>query len=128
MDAWKWYAASAIYATRFRDRPDECPLVEERLYLVNATTHEEASDKAIEFAKAEEMSEYRLEFDGLPAKQEFIGIRKVTVVSAHVTDGSNDVSVIRSGFEASYSYFELRDASDLTKLVAGEPVTLTYKE
>jgi hypothetical protein len=121
-----WYAASAIFVTRLRDRPKECPQAEERVYLVEADSDDEALSKARAFAKDEEIDGYDFEYDGVAAREEFVGLRKVISVRRHCKDLSKDDGSIADGCEATFSYFALRSEDELTRLVEGDTVGLTY--
>ena len=123
----KWYAASAIIVTRLKDAPDECPLIEERVYLIRAPDDDNACEKANAFAKQEEEAEFQFEYDGRPAREQFMGIRKLITIRSHVNDTRLHADEPRDGSELTFSYFQLQDKNDLQALVDGDPVRILYK-
>ena len=115
-DKQRWYAASALFVTRWRDAPDECPLVEERVYLVQAAGDDAALEKAICFAKQEEPSDYRFTFADRAAREEFVGIRKLISVRPHV-NAARDADDLSDGCELTFTFFELQSRDDLQALI-----------
>ena len=116
------YAAHLILAVRFRDKPQKTIPCYENVVLVDATGGEEAMDKARELGSEAAADEF--EWDGRPARWEFVGVRKLIECR---TPGSAD-NRLGAGTEVTYSQLVLASEEDLQKLVAGESVTVTYEE
>jgi hypothetical protein len=102
--------------------PDECPLIEERVYLIRATDDDEAWEKANAFAKQEKMADFGFEYDGRPAREEFMGIRKFITIRSHMNDVGPHADEPRDGRELTFSFFQLQDKNDLQALVDGDAV------
>jgi hypothetical protein len=116
------YAAHLILAVRFRDKSQKSIPCYENVVLVYASDDEEAMRRAREFGADAAADEF--EWDGRPARWEFVGVRKLIECR---TPRSAD-NRLGAGTEVTYSQLVLASEEDLQKLVAGEPVTVSYEE
>lgn len=122
-----WYTASIIIAIRPRDEPNNDFLVHENLLLIEAPTASEAIVAARKLGEEEATLDDDLTIDGLPAVREFIGVRKVVIVSnPHPMNQDQDRPV--GGTEVSYSVYRVSDRSALQRLASGESVEVEYLE
>jgi Domain of unknown function (DUF4288) len=122
-----WYAASAIVVTKLGSgEQDEYP-VYENVYLIEASSPDEALQKADAIGRANDIDDPSLTLNGLPARDCFVGIRKlITVVNP--CSGEPDKERPYHGTEVTYARYTLRSEDDIKKLTQGEPVSLTYEE
>ena len=120
----EWYVASAIYVTRTRREPKRGLFVEERFLLVCSESSDQALKKATELAKGQQLRDESLEYDGEPAKEEFVGIRKLISVAPNPL--SSSPGTLHDGCELTYSFYTLRTEDDIQKLVDGSSVHITY--
>lgn len=117
-----WYIAHIIMFVRFKDGNQGKYPVWENLILIEASSGEEAWEKAELRAKEDEGdSQGSFTWDGRPATWVFAGIRKL-ITCGHRGERPT------SGTEVSYSEFEVATEEVLQKLVRGETVELTYVE
>jgi len=118
----KWYAAHAILYFQLTDGPQDRFQVYENVFLVRAESHDEARDKAEQFARrAEGDDSGSLREGDRPARRVFGSIRKVVSVSHEGPEGQ-----IGDGDEVTYSEFVLADRAALDKLIKAEDVELLY--
>ncbi len=118
----KWYAASIIIGIKYKDgEQDTYPFIE-NVVLIQASSDDEAYEKASKRALA-----YEGDADGTfcwgdrPANAVFAGIRKVI----ECVDSDSQPS---DGTEITYSMMEV-DSEDLfQKLINGKPVPILYEE
>ncbi len=113
------FAVHTLLAVRVEGTTD-IP-VYENVLLIQAADGEDAERRATEIASLEEEEVFR--WDGKPARLEFVGIRKVIECQPFGT-----AKRIGSGAELTYSVLAVASEADLKKLVAGDPVTVTYSE
>jgi len=118
------YAAHLIMAVRYRDHPRETIPLYENVLLVYADTDDEAMRQACALGRAEAAeTDESFRWNGHPARWEFVGVRKLITCQPH---GLSDR--IGHGAELTYSLMVVRSEADLKKLVAGDPVEITYHE
>ena len=121
-----WYAASIVMA--IRPKSGYLPggiSVHENVVLFEAGSPEAAAGKATQYAKAEQGAHDDLMVNDEPAEMLFVGIRKLVNIS-NPHPASLDDDPPRERTEVTYSEFELKDETELKKLVAGQDVTVTY--
>jgi hypothetical protein len=124
-----WYCAHAIFYFELRDEPQDSYLIWENVYLVEASSDEEALSKAEKYAKTEEASgSDTLTLNDKPCRYKLAGIRKLITVSyiEEAVDKPNDVPV--SGAEVTYSELEVDTLDEVMKLAKGEMVEVLYRE
>lgn len=124
-----WYCAHAIFYFELKDEPQDSYVMWENVYLVEASTDDEARTKAEEYAKTEEAdSSDTLTLNDKPCRYKFAGIRKLITVSyiEKAPDKPDDVPV--SGAEVTYSEFEVDTLEEVLKLARGEFVEVLYRE
>ena len=116
------FAVHTLVAVRVdgREASEGIP-VYENVLLIQAADGDDAERRATEIAVLEEEEELR--WGGRPARLEFVGIRKVIECQPFGT-----AKRIGSGAELTYSVLAVASEADLKKLVAGDPVTVTYSE
>lgn len=117
-----WYAVHALIALRKEDASSPIP-VYENIFLVEAENVSKAKNIGTAFAMQEVSVEDELLVSGVPAKRDFLGIRKIVNVSnpEHM-DLDQDRPV--SGTEITYFEYEVDSNESLEKMVNGEPVWL----
>ena len=117
-----WYAASAIMFVKFKDGNQDTYPVWENVHLIEATTPEEAEEKAIRRAREEEGDDSgSFTWNKKPATWVFAGLRKLLSVS-HPDLDDNELD----GAEVTFSEFEVTTEADLDALVNGEDVKVLY--
>lgn len=102
-------------------------LVHENVVLVEASSSEEALDKARKIGEMGATLDDGLTINGVPASRIFAGIRKVTTVS-NPSPYNLDQDRPTDGTEITYSVFEVADEQILTALGSGDAVTIRYVE
>jgi hypothetical protein len=117
-----WYAASIVMCTRFKDgRQDKFP-VWENVILIQADSDDEALEKANKRGMDDEGdSSGTYYYEDRPATLVFSGIRKIIKTQDSETRPGD-------GTEITYSQMEVDSEGALSRLVKGEPVTLSYLE
>ncbi|MRR55060.1 MAG: DUF4288 domain-containing protein [Deltaproteobacteria bacterium] len=117
-----WFAASAIMFVKYKDGKQNGYPVWENVHLIEATTPEEAEQKAIKRAKEDEGdSSGSFVWNDRPATWMFAGIRKILAVSHPDLNGTQF-----DGAEVTFSEFEVTTEADLNALVNGEDVRILY--
>lgn len=117
-----WYAASAIMFVKYKDANQDTYPVWENVHLIEATTPEEAEEKAIRRAKENEGDASGSFFwNERPATWVFAGLRKLLTVSLP-DSGKNELD----GAEVTFSEFVVTTEADLNALVNGEDVQVRY--
>ena len=107
---------------RFKDGYQDRYPVWENYILVEATSPKEAWEKAAQRGREDEGdSQGSFTWEERPATWVFAGIRKVIRCEIPGVQPT-------SGMEMSYSEFEVATEDALQKLVAGDPVEVTYVE
>lgn len=99
----------------------------ENVFLVSANDEAEAmvvvEALAVEYEQVGDDSQ--LEVDGVAAEYRFAGIRKLISVAS---DAEVGVGLVGTGVEVTYSVFEVGSLADIERLVAGESVSVLYRE
>lgn len=117
-----WFAAHIVTVFRYRNRRQRKYHVWENVVLIEAATSKEAWEKAETIGKAEAAhDDPSLTINGIPARLEFAGIRKVVAVD----DPQDEIG---HGTEVTYNKFNVASKTDLEKLICGEPVPVEYEE
>ena len=118
----KWYAASIIISIKYKDgNQDAYPLME-NVVLIQASTDDEAYEKAAKRALAYEGdADDTFCWEDRPANAVFVGIRKmIECVDSDSQPGD--------GTEITYSMMEVDSENALKKLIDGESVAVLYEE
>lgn len=111
-----WYVAHVMIYTRFKDGNQNKYPVCENMYLVQASTEEEAYAKATALGQEEEGdADGTYHYEDRAAELVFAGIRKV------VTCANREQRPV-DGAELSYSMLEVTTADELKALSTGESV------
>ncbi|MDM8530551.1 DUF4288 domain-containing protein [Anaerolineales bacterium HSG25] len=116
-----WYTAHAIMYVKFKDgNQDKYPFWE-NIILIEATSSDEAFEKAEQRAKEDEGdSRGSFTHEGRPAIRLFAGLRRlVSCVDAEERPNH--------GTELTYSEMEVTSKADFEKLVNGESVMVLYE-
>lgn len=124
-----WYCAHAIFYFELKHEPQDSYSIWENVYLVEATTNDEAVSKAEKYAMIDEASSSdTLTLNDKPCWYKYAGIRKVITVSyiEEVADKPDDVPV--SGAEVTYSEFEVDTLDEVMRLAKGEMIDVLYRE
>lgn len=117
-----WYIAHIVMSVRFKDGKQDKYPVWENLVLFEATSEKEAWEKAeLRARRYEGDTQGSFRWEERPATWVFAGIRKV--IRCEIPEVQPT-----SGTEVSYSEFEVATEEALQKLVAGDPVEITYVE
>lgn len=121
-----WYAAHIITVFRYRDtqraRRQRKFHVWENIVLIEAASSEEAWRKAKEYGRKDAAHDDKTwRMNGVPAKLDYVGVRKlIDVVDPDTRPGH--------GTEVTYNKFNLSTRADLERLVNGDPVQVEYQE
>ena len=120
-----WYAAHIIMSVQFKNPEDQTSYpVWETIVLIQASTSEQAWDKAEQRGRDEETDgSDGFTWNRKPARWVFAGVRKVIECRS---DDEKDRPV--DGAEVSYSEMSVPDKESLTKLANGRPVSVQYEE
>lgn len=114
-----WYAASAIMFVKYKDGNQNNYPIWENVHLIEASTPEEAEEKAIKRAKEDEGdSSGSFKWEERPATWVFAGLRKLLTVDLEGREFD--------GAEITFSEFEVSTEVDLLALVNGEDVKVLY--
>lgn len=118
----KWYAASVLIYTKFKDEKQDMFPIWENIILISANTPEEALEKAKQRALQDQGdSSGTLECNGRPATWVFAGIRKL--IECEDLEKRPD-----DGTEITYNKLIIKKQKDFDKFLKGEPVTVYYEE
>lgn len=118
----KWYAASIIICIKYKDGNQGTYPLMENVVLIQASTDDEAYEKASKRALTYEGdADGTFCWDGRPANAVFGGIRKV--IECVDSDSPPD-----DGTEITYSMMEVDSEDTLKKLIDGESVAIVYEE
>lgn len=126
-----WFAAHAVYVFECIASPQTEFTVQENVLLVRARSSKAALAAATRLAKRDELVDASLTLDGEPARQRFLGIRKVVECASRASDrASKDGRVrdIRSGSEATYLSYRVANRADLRRLMQGKEAGVTIEE
>lgn len=122
-----WFSASAIVALRYRQGQQAEFPVFENVYLVSASSFEEATDKARELALANIVEDETLTLNDQPARMELVGIRKIIEVCSPITEEADPSKPVH-GAELTYSEYVVGSESDLASLAEGKSVPVLYAQ
>ena len=108
---------------QFKDGVQEKYPVWENVFLLNASSSEEAAQKAERIGKYRESnSDSFFTWEGRTAEWRYAGMRKlITVSNSNSVDNLPDDEA-----EITYSEFEVADYESLKKLADGQDVTIQY--
>jgi len=127
-DTANWYSVSVILFFRLRSGPAKQIRAMENVYLVKARSEKDARRYGEECGRAEAI-ENGVELDGKPADLVFGGVRKVVSCASNPKRrGQSEVFRMHNGVEATYSTFIVQGEKELSKLLRGDPVAVTYEE
>ncbi|TYQ30552.1 DUF4288 domain-containing protein [Pseudanabaena sp. UWO310] len=116
----KWYAAHAIMYVKFRDANQDKYPIWENIILIQASSNDEAWEKAKIRAKEDEDDESSENtWENRPAIFLLAGIRKIVLCM----DEENEPT---DGTEISYSQMELDSWDSLLKFLKGEMISIKY--
>jgi len=116
-----WYIAHAIMCVRYKDGNQNNFPIWENIILIDATSNDQAYEKAIVRAtKDEGDSGGSFTCDKRPACIVLAGIRKVIEVALPEED-------LCDGKELSYSQYEVNDEESVQKIARGETVAVLYE-
>jgi hypothetical protein len=119
-----WYAAHLITVFRYRNRRQRKFHVWENIALIEAASVDEAWEKAESLGREDTgHDDPSTTIDGIPARLEFAGVRKVIECSV---DGQGERP--GHGTEIAYNKFNVASRADLERLVKGDPVPVEYQE
>jgi len=126
-----WFAAHAVYVFELiRGRQSTFTIVENVL-LVRGRSAKAALAEATTVARREDSDDPSLTVDSKPARQRFLGIRKIVSCAADPFDASSadgQVQTIRSGMEATYLTYRVVGRAALRRLLAGKEAAVTLEE
>lgn len=126
-----WFAAHAVYVFELiRGRQSTFTIVE-NILMVRGRSAKEALAAARTVARREESHDPSLTIDGKPARQRLLGIRKVVACAADPFDATStdgQVSVMRSGTEATYLTYRVVGRAALKRLLDGKEADVTLEE
>lgn len=121
-----WYTANIVMAIKIIDQLDGELTVYENMVLFEASSMDEAFEKAQKYG-AEQILDESMTMNDLPARMSYAGIRKLVAISnPFPLDLDSDAPT--TGTEVTYSCFALSDKAALDKFIAGDKVEVTYVE
>ncbi len=121
-----WYGASIITTIIVKEGTQDVFPVFEDVYLIEAENREFAYEKAKNLGLQIQNADDTLQFNGIPAKCEFLGIRKLRSIYNGAETGDVDTSPPVSGAEITHSYFEISNKEDLKKFAEGKRINVDY--
>jgi hypothetical protein len=123
-----WYTASVLISIKPEDYTSGPIQVYENMYLVEASTADDAIKIAEELGRQEgSIDDDGLTIDGKPATRTYEGIRKLISISNPVPFNM-DGDPPTNGTEVTYALYQLADESAVAKLASGEEVEIVYIE
>jgi hypothetical protein len=119
-----WYCVHALFYFEYRDGNQDDYLVWENMYLIQATSPDEAKAKGeFQAMKTEKESEDdSLKLNERPARFKFAAIRKVV----ECQDLDEQTGRPTDGTEISYSEFMVSNKEDFSKLICASTATVDY--
>ncbi len=127
----RWYAAHAVYVFEVIDKKQQFFTVMENILLIRSRSPGAAQKAAFKIARKEDSGDTTLTVDNQPARQRFVGIRKVVACAADAFDESSEdgsVVSIQSGTEATYLTYRLESKRALTTWMNGSEIDVTFEE
>ncbi len=122
-----WYAVHAVQVFERRKAPRF--KVFENVYLVKARSPSEAKRQGAAYARVEARQSGSFEMDGQVGCLRFAGIRKVVWCASNpATLQPPEVDEMHNGTEATFLKFSLESKRDLTRFLAGRPVSVVREE
>ncbi len=122
-----WYAANIVNVIRVRNGTQGSYPIWEDVYLIEAATDEEAVRKAEALGKENESDDPSLTYDGVPARMEFVGVRKVVRVRNAFPAHPDEIQPT-NGTEITYSKYTVATEKDVARFASGEKVDTVYEE
>ena len=121
-----WYCAHVIMAVKLTAGNQKEFPVWENVLLLEADSGEAAEARATQIAREQEalLASSGMQYEGEPAREVFVGIRKTIEVSNSTDAPTGGLD----GSEATYSQFVVHDEDSLMRLARGEPVSVLYEE
>ena len=124
-----WYAAHSIMYVKFKDGNQDKYPIWENIILIEASSSDEAWDKAEIRAREDEDEDENPRgesfWEGRPFKFVFAGIRKlVSCMDKEIF--LNEENSPTHGTEITYSQMEFPDFDSLSKFLKGEEVSVKY--
>jgi hypothetical protein len=120
-----WYAAHVIMTVKFKEAVQDRYPLWENVYLVEASSADEALAKAAALGQEQEGdTSGTFCWEGTPATWVFAGVRKL--IECRTSGDIEDKPT--GGTEITYSQMIVDSEESLAKLVNGEPVTVLYQE
>jgi hypothetical protein len=116
-----WYAAHLILYVKLKDHAQRKYPVWENIVLIRARTEDEAFAKAEKRGQEDATEDDTFRWGGRPARWVFAGVRKLTLCE-------DPESRPGDGTEVSYTELEADSVQAVRKLVAGQPVAVTYQD
>jgi hypothetical protein len=126
-----WFAAHAVYVFEPVSGRQKSFKVLENVLMVRARSSKSALASALVVARREASDDPSLVIDGKPARQRFLGIRKVVACAADPFDDSStdgQVRTIRQGTEATYFSYRVASRAALNRLVVGKDAKITLED
>jgi hypothetical protein len=122
-----WYAATIVSVVRVRTGKQKSFPVWEDVCLIEATSDDEAFQKAEALGKSREIDDQTTTLDDIPASVMYLGVRKVGRIINPFPEAP-DESPPRHGSEISFSKYTLASEKDLDLMVQGKSVPVIYEE
>ena len=119
-----WFAAHSIFYFRLKHSAQSAFSVQENVFLIDASTSEDAYVAAESRARENEGDAGgTLTWGDAPAELVFVGIRKLVSVSHR-----SDTNTLGSDDEITYSEFSVPSLEAVHRLAAGGSVSLVYED
>ena len=117
----KWYVAHVILAFEFKQGPQADFSVWENIYLISATSFEEAFAKATKLGQSAEGDDHgTLHWNDRPATLKFHGVRRIMKPDNF---GEDPVD----GTELTFTEYTVKSRGELQKLVSGGSTRVVYE-
>ena len=117
-----WFAAHVVMLYRYRDKRQRTFTAHDNVYLVRAADAAKAWAKAEAIGQAETAhDDQTTTLNGLPARYEFAGVRKVVECESPGKQPSD-------GTELTYNTLYFASRVELTNFLHGEPATVDCQD
>ena len=118
-----WFSVSLLVAYKPKVEDPDGILVEEQVYLIEASDDNHARQLAADIGREIASVEDCLEIGGQPAKREYVGIRRIVTTQNLYGDADG---LPRHGCELTYCQFLVASDDDLKRLATEGDVKVTY--
>ena len=126
-----WFAAHAVHVFELVSGRQTTFKVLEDVLMIRARNAKSALAAALRQVKRETVVDETLTLGNRPARQRFLGIRKVVECAADLSDRTShggEVREMKSGVEATYQFYRIKGRDELKRLMQGKDVEVILEE